>query len=80
MDIKDRAIQTKLEQTKCLEKCLTEAHEQIGIKEKDLEDKITRKLQNEIGDFHLDNLKTETGRYISIFQNDKIAMNFLFYL
>ena len=28
---------------------------------KDLEDKFTRKLQNEIGDFRLDNLKTETG-------------------
>ena len=26
-----------------------------------LEDKFTRKLQNEIGDFRLDNLKTETG-------------------
>ena len=28
---------------------------------KDLEDKFTRRLQNEIGDFRLDNLKTETG-------------------
>ena len=28
---------------------------------KDLEDKFTRELQNEIGDFRLDNLKTETG-------------------
>ena len=28
---------------------------------KDLEDKFTRDFKNEIGDFRLDNLKTETG-------------------